>query len=62
MLTAFGASSDAALAADIVWRATTYFPPIFIGLVTYGLWRRGMAKGSYAPPPDSGSSPARAGA
>jgi uncharacterized protein (TIRG00374 family) len=56
MLTAFGASSDAALAADLVWRATTYFPPIFIGLVTYLVWRRGMATGAYAREPDLGSS------
>jgi uncharacterized membrane protein YbhN (UPF0104 family) len=48
-LTAFGASSDAALAADLVWRATTYFPPILIGLVTYVVWKRGRAKGTYAP-------------
>jgi uncharacterized protein (TIRG00374 family) len=61
MLTAFGASSDAALAADMVWRATTYFPPIFIGLVTYLLWKRGVAKGTYAPPVGVSSSPAPAG-
>jgi len=24
-----------------VWRATTYFPPVFLGIVTYVLWRRG---------------------
>jgi uncharacterized protein (TIRG00374 family) len=60
MLTAFGASSDAALAADLVWRATTYFPPIFMGLVTYVVWRRGMAKGTYAQQSDVGSSPAPA--
>jgi uncharacterized protein (TIRG00374 family) len=62
MLTAFGASSDSALAADMVWRATTFFPPIFIGLATYLLWKRGVAKGSYASPPNVSSSPAPAGA
>ena len=61
MLTGFGASSDTALAADMVWRATTYFPPIFIGLVTYMIWRRGMAKGGYTQPPGVSSSPAPAG-
>jgi uncharacterized protein (TIRG00374 family) len=61
MLTAFGATSDAALAADMVWRAVTYFPPIFMGLVTYLLWRRGVAKGSYAKQPDVRPSPAPAG-
>jgi hypothetical protein len=30
-----------------VWRATTYFPPIFLGIVTYVLWRRGLDKGTY---------------
>jgi len=52
MLTAFGATSDDALAADLVWRATTYFPPILIGVVTYVLWRRGLAKGTYTKNPD----------
>jgi uncharacterized membrane protein YbhN (UPF0104 family) len=47
MLTAFGATSNRALAADLVWRATTYFPPIFLGLVTYVLWQRGLDKGVY---------------
>jgi uncharacterized protein (TIRG00374 family) len=60
MLTAFGASSDAALAADLVWRATTYFPPIFMGLITYVVWRRGMAKGTYAQPSNAASSAASA--
>jgi hypothetical protein len=27
-----------------MWRATTYFPPIFIGIVTYLIWRHGLAK------------------
>jgi uncharacterized protein (TIRG00374 family) len=47
MLIAFGATSSSALAADLVWRATTYFPPIVIGIVTYLLWKRGLAKGTY---------------
>ena len=50
MLIAFGATSSDALAADLVWRAATYFPPIFIGIVTYVLWKRGLAKGSYKEP------------
>ena len=45
MLIAFGATSSHALAADLVWRATTYFPPIFIGIVTYLIWKRGLAQG-----------------
>jgi uncharacterized protein (TIRG00374 family) len=52
MLTALGANSSLALAADMIWRVTTYFPPIFIGLLTYGIWKRGMTKGAYAKDPD----------
>ena len=57
MLTAFGASSSAALAADLMWRLTTYFPPIFCGIVTYLIWKRGMARGRYAEDPDVTPSP-----
>jgi uncharacterized protein (TIRG00374 family) len=52
MLTAFGANSSDALAADMVWRATTYFPPIFIGLATYAIWKRNNARGIYNAHPD----------
>jgi putative heme transporter len=47
MLIASGATANQALAADLVWRATTYLPPIFLGIVTYVLWRRGLDKGTY---------------
>jgi uncharacterized membrane protein YbhN (UPF0104 family) len=40
MMTAFGASSSQALTADVIWRLTTYFLPIFSGLVTYLVWVR----------------------
>ena len=53
MLTAFGANSSDALAADMVWRATTYFPPIFIGIGTYLFWKRNEAKGTYGADPDA---------
>lgn len=43
-LTAFlqtaGVPEDEALAAVLVWRAATYFPQIFIGMVTFLVWRR----------------------
>ncbi len=58
MLTALGANSSVALAADMIWRVTTYFPPIFVGLVTYFIWKRGMVKGTYAKAPDVGPAPA----
>ena len=55
MLTAFGANSSDALAADQVWRAATYFAPILIGAGTYLIWKRGVAKGRYADAPDTGA-------
>ncbi len=58
MLTALGANSSVALAADMIWRVTTYFPPIFVGLLTYFIWKRGMAKGTYVNDPDVGPAPA----
>ncbi len=53
MLTALGANSSVALAADMIWRVTTYFPPIFVGLLTYLIWKRGMAKGITSTTPTS---------
>ena len=44
MMTAASATTDAALAAVLVWRATTYFPPIFVGAGTYFVWRRGIGE------------------
>ncbi len=52
MLTALGANSSVALAADLIWRVTTYFPPIFIGVVTYVSWKRGLDRGVYKKNPD----------
>jgi uncharacterized protein (TIRG00374 family) len=40
MLTAFGAKPSQALAADLIWRLTTYFFPILLGIVTYIIWVR----------------------
>ena len=40
MLTAFGASSSRALAADLIWRLMMYFLPIIPGIVTYVIWLR----------------------
>lgn len=39
LLGAFGASNDDALAATLLWRAGTYFPPMFTGLATLLVWR-----------------------
>ena len=40
LMTAFGASSSRALAADLIWRLTVYFLPIIPGIVTYLIWLR----------------------
>jgi putative heme transporter len=40
VMTAFGARSSLALTADLIWRLTTYFLPIFSGIVTYLIWVR----------------------
>jgi putative heme transporter len=40
VMTAFGASSSRALAADLIWRLTVYFLPIIPGIATYVLWLR----------------------
>ena len=40
ILQGFGTTGDLALAAVLVWRATTYFPQIFLGAATFVVWRR----------------------
>ncbi len=40
LMTAFGATSSQALTADLIWRLTTYFLPIFSGIITYLIWVR----------------------
>lgn len=44
ILTSFGLSSNDALAADMVWRAATYFPQVIIGTISFLAWRRGQSK------------------
>lgn len=45
ILVAFGAGEPDALAAVLVWRATTYFPQVFIGIGTFLFWRRRKRRG-----------------
>ncbi len=45
LLVAFGATNDAALAATLLWRAGTYFPPMFTGLATLLVWRVHQRRG-----------------
>jgi putative heme transporter len=40
LMTAFGASSSRALAADLIWRLTVYLLPIIPGIVAYVIWLR----------------------
>ena len=40
LMTAFGASSSRALAADLIWRLMVYLLPIIPGIATYVIWLR----------------------
>ena len=43
-LTTAGLTNDQAVAADMVWRALSYFPQVFIGIGTFLYWRAREAK------------------
>ncbi len=57
ILTGFGMNANDALAADMVWRAATYFPQVFIGAGSFVSWRRTMAKRSETIAPSAGAAP-----
>ena len=40
LLVSSGTDKGAATAADLVWRATSYFPQIVVGLIALGVWYR----------------------
>ncbi|MCC7075923.1 MAG: UPF0104 family protein [Acidimicrobiia bacterium] len=44
LLTAAGAPKDVALAADMVWRACTLFPQVFLGIGTFVFWRQQQSR------------------
>jgi uncharacterized protein (TIRG00374 family) len=44
ILVSFGAMESDALAATLLWRASTFFPQIFIGIGTFLYWRRRKTK------------------
>lgn len=44
LLQGFGVSNNDALAADLIWRALTYFPQVFLGIGTFLWWRRQQHK------------------
>jgi uncharacterized protein (TIRG00374 family) len=39
LLVSFGMDNDQALAATLLWRAASYFPQVFMGVVTFLVWR-----------------------
>ncbi len=43
LMAAMGASREDALAADLVWRAASYFPQVIIGIITFLVWRKQAA-------------------
>jgi uncharacterized membrane protein YbhN (UPF0104 family) len=55
IMTASGAHPAQALAVDLIWRLTTYFLPIFPGMLTYLIWirarRRTVAPAGFRPVP-----------
>lgn len=51
LLQGFGVSNNDALAADMIWRALTYFPQVFLGIGTFLVWRRQQHKGRTQPAP-----------
>jgi uncharacterized protein (TIRG00374 family) len=44
LLSGYGASSSQSLAADLVWRATTYVPQVLLGALTFLWWRQTAAR------------------
>ena len=53
LLSAFGMSRDDALAANLLWRAATYFPQVFIGIGTFITWRVQHARRQRPPAPSA---------
>lgn len=45
LLDAFGAKPGIAVAADLLWRASTFIPQVVIGIGTFLWWRRHAGKG-----------------
>jgi uncharacterized protein (TIRG00374 family) len=52
-LTTAGLTNDQAVAADMVWRALSYFPQVFIGIGTFLYWRARETKKAAAGTPSS---------
>ncbi len=60
LMTAFGASSSRALAADLIWRLMVYFLPVVPGIATYVIWLRRRdhpARQAIAPPAHTAEGP-----
>jgi uncharacterized protein (TIRG00374 family) len=50
LLVSFGATASQALAADLVWRAATFFPQLVTGVATFLWWRLTVRRGKRADP------------
>ncbi len=46
LMVSLGADKDTALAADLVWRAASYFPQVIIGVITFLVWRKQAGPGA----------------
>jgi uncharacterized protein (TIRG00374 family) len=62
LMVSMGANEDQALAADLVWRALSYFPQVFLGIGTFLWWRHGQTTGGLSSGSDSPSSDEGSGA
>lgn len=40
LMVGFGADKNTALAADLVWRAASFFPQVILGVITFLVWRK----------------------
>jgi uncharacterized membrane protein YbhN (UPF0104 family) len=45
----YGASSEVAVAADLVWRGVYYIPQVLLGVICFLLWQVVLARRSVKP-------------
>lgn len=49
LLQLYGASSEVAVAADLVWRGVYYIPQVLLGVICFLLWQVVLARRSVKP-------------